>query len=83
MGSYTSPIQNVYDPLQIRYKLYGDLCSSDARCIRPNTDPIQTVQGPLQIRYRPYTDPTQTVHDPLQIRYTLCTIMYRPDTHTA
>eukprot|EP00959_Pyramimonas_sp_CCMP1952_P244756 5115909-Pyramimonas_sp.AAC.1 len=74
MGSCTHPIQTVWDPVEIRYRLYGNLYISDTDCI-----------DPIQIRYRlyrilyisdtdcigSYTDPIQTVWDPIEIGYRL------------
>eukprot|EP00959_Pyramimonas_sp_CCMP1952_P069772 1456263-Pyramimonas_sp.AAC.1 len=64
MESCRDPILTVWDPVQIRYKLYGIPYRSDTNCMGSYTDPIQTVWDPIEIRYRlygAYTDPIHTV----------------------
>eukprot|EP00959_Pyramimonas_sp_CCMP1952_P332217 6956431-Pyramimonas_sp.AAC.1 len=43
-------IQTVWDPVEIRYRLYGILYRSGTDCMGSCGDPILTVQDPVKIR---------------------------------
>eukprot|EP00959_Pyramimonas_sp_CCMP1952_P439259 9195465-Pyramimonas_sp.AAC.1 len=73
MGFCGDPIQTVWDPVEIRYRLYGILYRSDTACMGFSSDRILTVWDLRSDTdcIGSYTDPIQTVWDPIQIRYRL------------